>query len=250
MSIRVLELGKTYAGAVSATLEGITLEVPAGKCAAILGRSGAGKSTLLRCLVGLEAFDRGAIEIDGVRLDAPREDLPPRLRDAALASLRGRTGLVFQSFELFPHLSVLDNCTLAPRKVQGLARGPAEARAQELLAQLGLGDKGRAYPEQLSGGQKQRVAIARALAMEPKVLLYDEPTSALDPALRNEVKAAFQRVAQTGMTQVVVTHDVAFAREAADLVFVLDRGKIAETGPAREVLTNPQHEATRRLVES
>jgi polar amino acid transport system ATP-binding protein len=232
MSIQVIELGKTYAGAPSATLSGISLEVPAGKCAAILGRSGAGKSTLLRCL------------------DAPRADVSDAGREAALATLRGRTGLVFQSFELFPHLTVMDNCTLAPRKVKGVTRAAAEARAHALLDQLGLGDKGRAYPEQLSGGQKQRVAIARALAMEPKVLLYDEPTSALDPALRNEVRAAFQRVAQTGMTQVVVTHDVAFAREATDIVFVLDRGMVAETGASMEVLTRPQHEATKRLVES
>ena len=243
MSVRVIELKKTHAGAPAPALVSISLDVPSGACAAILGRSGAGKSTLLRCLVGLESFDDGSIEIDGVVIGASKT----RPSDS-MAKLRGRTGLVFQQFNLFPHLTVLDNCTLAPMRVKGEQRSTSEARARELLGQLGLGDKGASYPEQLSGGQKQRVAIARALSMQPRVLLYDEPTSALDPSLRNEVRQALQRVAQTGVTQLVVTHDVAFAREAADVVFVLDAGRVAESGPPATILSAPTTDATRRLV--
>ncbi len=250
MSVRVQQLRKQHAGAPAPALRSISFSIEAGQCAAILGRSGAGKSTLLRCLVGLDPFDGGIIEIEGVSIDAER--LGPRRPDweEALRGLRGRIGLVFQSFELFPHLSVLDNCTLAPMRVQGVNRAMADARALTLLQELGLGDKAGTYPDLLSGGQKQRVAIARALCMEPRVLLYDEPTSALDPALRNEVRGTLQRVAQTGMTQIIVTHDVSLAREAADVVFVLDAGEVAEWGPPSRVLSAPEHEATRRLLAS
>jgi ABC-type polar amino acid transport system ATPase subunit len=168
--------------------------------------------------------------------------------EVSLAKLRGRVGLVFQSFELFPHLTILDNCTLAPRQVNGLSRAEAEHRAQDLLTRLGLGDKSKGHPEQLSGGQRQRVAIARALCMEPRVLLYDEPTSALDPGLRNEVRDTLKRVGETGITQVVVTHDMPFARDTADLAFVLAKGAVAEAGEARRVLTQPEHAATRSLL--
>jgi ABC-type polar amino acid transport system ATPase subunit len=236
MSIRVIELQKTHAGAAAPALRGLSLEVPTGKCAAVLGRSGAGKSTLLRCLVGLEPFDRGAIEIDGVRIDADVLGTRQAAWARALIQLQGRVGMVFQSFELFPHLTVLENCVLAPVRVKRLSKAVARARALELLDELGLGDKSGAFPELLSGGQRQRVAIVRALAMEPRVLLYDEPTSALDPSLRGEMRATLKRVGQTGMTQVVVTHDIAFAREAADVVFVLDQGRVSKSGPPSEVL--------------
>ena len=250
MTIRVTSIEKSHAGAPAPALRGLSLEVKAGQCAAILGQSGAGKSTLLRCLVGLESFDKGVIEIGGVSIDAGVVGPRKADWDVALTRLRGRVGLVFQSYELFPHLSVVENCMLAPMKVKSADRAAARTRALALLQELGLGDKATAYPDHLSGGQRQRVAIARALAMDPGVLLYDEPTSALDPSLRNEVRLTLQRVAQTGMTQVVVTHDVAFARDVADVVFVLDKGLIAEAGPPSEVLVTPKHEATKRLLRS
>jgi ABC-type polar amino acid transport system ATPase subunit len=244
-AIHVVDLEKRYPGAATAALAGISFELEAGKLGALLGRSGVGKSTLLRCLVGLEAFDRGSIEVDGVRTEAAGTAHSINSRSG---SLLGRVGLVFQSFELFPHLSVLDNCTLAPQKVRGTPRDQAEARASELLKLLGLADKITAHPVRLSGGERQRAAIARALAMEPRVLCYDEPTSALDPSLRREVRRTFERVRETGVTQVVVTHEVTLARDVADVVFVLDRGCIAESGAPGRVLTAPEHAATRALL--
>ena len=226
MSICVSDLIKRHPGAAAPALAGLCMEVPTGKIASVLGRSGAGKTTLLRCLSGLDPFDGGTIDVGGVTFGA----------GAKHGSFGGKIGLVFQSFELFPHLSVLDNCTLAPRVVRGEPRARAEARAKELLAELGIEDKAKSYPEALSGGQKQRVAIARALAMEPSVLLYDEPTSALDPALKHEVGRTLRRVAGTGVTQIVVTHDLPVAREASDLVFVLDKGRVAAFGPPEEVI--------------
>jgi ABC-type polar amino acid transport system ATPase subunit len=226
MSIRVLDLEKRHPGTGAPALRGLSLHVPQGKVASVLGKSGAGKSTLLRCLVGLDPFDRGTIEIAGVIVAAGGDG----------RALLGKVGLVFQSFELFPHLSVLDNCTLAPVRVRKEARAEAEGRALELLDQLGLADKAGAFPEALSGGQKQRVAIARALAMRPRVLLYDEPTSALDPSLKHEVGRTLRRVAETGVTQIVVTHDVDVAREASDVVFMLEAGRVAREGPPGKVL--------------
>jgi ABC-type polar amino acid transport system ATPase subunit len=228
MSIRVVDLVKWHPGAKAPSLSGLSMEVGPGKIASVLGRSGAGKSTLLRCLSGLDPFDGGTIEVDGVTIG-------PGARSGSSA-LAGRIGLVFQTFELFPHLSVLDNCTLAPMKVRKTLRARAEDRAMELLTELGIDDKAPMFPASLSGGQKQRVAIARALCMDPRVLLYDEPTSALDPALKHEVGRTLRRVAATGVTQIVVTHDLPVAREASDLVFVLDKGQIATQGPPHEVL--------------
>jgi ABC-type polar amino acid transport system ATPase subunit len=244
MSIRVTDLEKRHPGGAPA-LRGVSLSVGEGRVASILGKSGAGKTTLLRCLVGLDPFDSGSIEIAGAiiaagtRHDGAASGPKPRaaIGGAGTAALRGKVGLVFQSFELFPHLTVLDNITLAPTRVRGLARAAAEKRALELLAELGLADKARAHPESLSGGQKQRVAIARALAMEPRVLLYDEPTSALDPSLKQEVSRTIRRVASTGITQIVVTHDIDVAREASDVVFVLEAGKVARSGEPAEVLS-------------
>jgi ABC-type polar amino acid transport system ATPase subunit len=227
--IRVEALEKRHPGAAEPTLRGVSFHVPAGRLVAILGRSGAGKSTLLRCLVGLEPFDGGAIEVDGV---AARAEDGPR----ALAALRGRVGLVPQSFDLFPHLSALENCALAPRVVKRERRADAEARAAALLARLGLADRQRAYPEQLSGGQRQRVSIARAMAMEPRVLLYDEPTSSLDPSMKDEVRRTLFTVRESGVTQLVATHDVELARSAAEWVLVLEDGRIAREGEPARVL--------------
>lgn len=230
MSIRVLDLIKRHPGAPAPALAGLSMEVPPGQIASVLGKSGAGKSTLLRCLSGLDPFDAGTIEVSGVTI------LPGAL-PSGMNKLAGKIGLVFQSFELFPHLSVLDNCTLAPMKVRKRSRAEATERAMSLLAELGMAEKAREYPEALSGGQKQRVAIARALAMDPSVLLYDEPTSALDPALKLEVGRTLRRVAETGVTQIVVTHDLPVAREASDLVFMLEKGRVSSFGPPTEVLS-------------
>jgi ABC-type polar amino acid transport system ATPase subunit len=204
------------------------MDIPQGQIASILGKSGSGKTTLLRCLSGLDSFDDGTIAIGGVTFKSGQ-------RDGARA-FAGRIGLVFQSFELFPHLSVVENCILAPMLVRRIPRAKAIDRAMNLLSELGIADKAHARPEMLSGGQKQRVAIARALSMEPQVLLYDEPTSALDPALKHEVGRTLRRVAKTGVTQIVVTHDLPVAREASDVVFVLDKGRVAQQGPPESVI--------------
>lgn len=246
--IRATVLEKTYAGAAQATLRGLSFEVPKGALAALLGRSGSGKSTLLRCLVGLEPFDRGVVEVNGVQLVGADQRPSPRQRARAVAGVRSHMGLVFQSFELFPHLTVLQNCVLAPVKVKRQSPTEAAERAMALLDQVGLAEKAGAYPEHLSGGQRQRVAIARALAMQPSVLLYDEPTSALDPAYKHEVVQAMREVGRTGVTQVVVTHDVQLARSSADLVFVLDCGEVVESGHPADVLDAPRHDATRSIL--
>jgi ABC-type polar amino acid transport system ATPase subunit len=248
-AIKVEKLEKRFHGQESPTLRGVGFDVSQGRLAAVLGASGSGKSTLLRCLVGLERFDRGAIALGDVVV---RGDLDggPGARDKAVRALRGQVGLVFQQFELFPHLSVIENCVLAPCQVRGEPRGEAEARALSLLDDLGLSAKHAAYPEQLSGGQRQRVAIARALAMRPRVLLYDEPTSALDPSLKREVQESLHRVRATGVTQIVVTHDLQLARDSAEVVYVLHDGQIAEHGPPDEVLGSPKTLAARRLVEA
>lgn len=246
--IQVTDLVKRYPGAPEPTLKGVSFDVPDGGLTAILGLSGSGKSTLLRCLIGLEHFDQGSIAVGGVTLPGEAARPSPRARKEALAGIRASLGLVFQSFELFPHLTVLENCLLAPMKVKGLSRAEARARAEKLLEQLGLSGRAGAYPEHLSGGQRQRVALARALAMEPRALLYDEPTSALDPSFKHEVLQSMRRVQETGVTQVLVTHDVALARAVAREVLILDQGRIAERGPAGEVLSSPRHESTRRLL--
>ncbi len=227
--IAVDGLCKLHPGAAEATLRGVSFRIAAGRLAVVLGSSGAGKSTLLRCLVGLEPFDGGSIEIDGV---AARAAAGP----GAAEVLRGRVGLVPQAFDLFPHLSALENCALAPRLVRGEPRAAAEARGRRLLAALGLEGKEGSYPAQLSGGQRQRVAIARALAMEPRVLLYDEPTSSLDSSLKGEVRRTLLRVRESGVTQLVATHDVELARSAADEVLVLEGGLVARAGPPGELL--------------
>jgi ABC-type polar amino acid transport system ATPase subunit len=202
----------------------------------IVGPSGGGKSTLLRCLNYLDGFDAGEVEIAGVTL-RPRLDAAER---AGLNALRARVGMVFQSFNLFPHLTALDNVTLGPRVVRNALRADAEQRGGKLLARVGLGDRGGAYPHELSGGQQQRVAIARALALEPEVLLFDEPTSALDPEMRDEVIAVIGDLAKQGMTMVVVTHEMQVATEIATRIWVIDKGTIAEDGPPAEVVKAPK----------
>lgn len=246
MTLKVTGLIRHHAGNAEPTLKGLSFDLPGGTLTALLGRSGAGKSTVLRCVMGLEPFESGTIEIDGVVVRGTK-DVSPDERQRQLHEARTRLGLVFQAFELFPHLSALDNCTLAPMRVKALPRAQAETRARELLVQLGLEHRIDAYPEQLSGGQKQRVAIARALAMEPRVLLYDEPTSALDPSLKGEVLQALKRVDATGVTQVVVTHDLALAR-GMEHVCVLDHGIVIESGAPAQVLQTPQHDATKELL--
>jgi polar amino acid transport system ATP-binding protein len=230
-------------------LKGVTLEVLPGDVMCLLGPSGSGKSTLLRCINHLEKIDAGRLSVDG-ELVGYREEAGKlhELRDAEVARKRAEIGMVFQHFNLFPHMTAIENVTCAPMRVRKIGREPARARAEELLASVGLADKLAAYPAQLSGGQQQRVAIARALAMDPKLMLFDEPTSALDPELVGEVLQAMQRLAREGMTMVVVTHEMGFAREVADSVVFMDEGVVVESGPPGEVLSNPRHERTRSFL--
>ncbi|MDQ3263676.1 MAG: amino acid ABC transporter ATP-binding protein [Myxococcota bacterium] len=246
MRLRVSGLVRRHPGAAAPVLDGLDFELAMGTLVALLGPSGAGKTTFLRCLIGLEPFERGEIEVEGVVLRGT-EQSPASERRRALRGVRERIGLVFQSFELFPHLSALENCVLAPMRVKHISRRYAELKAVDLLTRLGLADRLGAHPDQLSGGQKQRVAIARALAMEPAVLLYDEPTSALDPSMKQEVAQTLHRVDATGVTQVVVTHDLALAR-VAEHVCVMDHGRIIEAGAPGKVLVTPEHPSTRRLL--
>jgi ABC-type polar amino acid transport system ATPase subunit len=213
-------------------LERVSAEVARGEVIAVIGPSGGGKTTLLRCLNYLEGFDEGEVEIAGTTL---RPGMGRR--DAAvLRALRTRVGMVFQQLHLFPHLTALDNVTLAPRVVRGAGRISAELKARDLLGKVGLGDRAGAYPHELSGGQQQRVAIARALAQQPDVMLFDEPTSALDPGMRDEVMQVIRELAGGGMTMLVVTHEMQFARDVASRVWLVERGRIARDGPPAEVL--------------
>ncbi|MFT3694731.1 MAG: amino acid ABC transporter ATP-binding protein [Kofleriaceae bacterium] len=212
-------------------LKSINAEVKPGETIAIVGSSGGGKSTLLRCMNYLEVFDDGQIEIAGITLT-------PKTKPDALHELRTNVGMVFQQFNLFPHLTALDNITLAPRIVRKQDRATTEKRAKELLDRVGLADRAAMFPHQLSGGQQQRVAIARALAQDPKVLLFDEPTSALDPEMRDEVMRVIKDLATTGMTMLVVTHEMQFAHDIATRVWMIDRGTIAKDGPPGDVLVN------------
>jgi polar amino acid transport system ATP-binding protein len=230
-------------------LKGVSLEVQAGEVMCLLGPSGSGKSTLLRCINHLEKINSGRLSVDG-ELVGYRQvgDKLHELRESEVAAKRAQIGMVFQHFNLFPHMTALENVTCAPVRVKGEAREPAQARAVKLLAQVGLADKADAYPSQLSGGQQQRVAIARALAMEPKLMLFDEPTSALDPELVGDVLAAMQQLARDGMTMIVVTHEMGFAREVADTVVFMDAGVVVEAGSPADVLSNPAHERTRAFL--
>jgi polar amino acid transport system ATP-binding protein len=226
-------------------LKGITLRVMPGEVMCLLGPSGSGKSTFLRCINHLEKINRGRLSVDG-ELVGYRQvgDKLHELRESEIARKRAEIGMVFQHFNLFPHMTALENVTCAPMRVKKLPREEARARARELLARVGLDDKLGTYPAQLSGGQQQRIAIARALAMEPKLMLFDEPTSALDPELVDDVLQAMQRLARDGMTMIVVTHEMGFAREVADTVVFMDEGVVVESGKPSEVLSNPRHERT------
>ena len=220
-------------------LRGFSLHVKKGEIVCIIGPSGSGKSTVLRCINGLESYDGGDIHVQGMRVDA-KSDL--------IQSIRRRVSMVFQRFNLFPHRTVIENVTEGPVYVNKMPVEAARAHARQLLAQVGLSDKEHAYPRQLSGGQQQRVAIARALAMEPDAILFDEPTSALDPELVGEVLAVMRDLAKQGMTMIVVTHEIAFAREVADRVIFMDQGVIVEEGPAEAVLTRPQQARTQDFL--
>jgi polar amino acid transport system ATP-binding protein len=230
-------------------LKGVTLAVMPGEVTCLLGPSGSGKSTFLRCINHLEKIDAGLLSVDG-ELVGYRQvgDKLHELRESEVARKRAEIGMVFQHFNLFPHMTALDNVTCAPMRVKGVSREVARAGAQELLARVGLPDKLGAYPAQLSGGQQQRVAIARALAMQPKLMLFDEPTSALDPELVDEVLQAMQQLARDGMTMIVVTHEMGFAREVADSIVFMDEGVVVESGKPSEVLGNPREARTRSFL--
>ena len=238
--------GLTKSFGAVAVLKGVDFDILPSKVSVVIGPSGSGKSTLLRCCNGLETADGGTIRICGQTLVADGRMLP----EAALNALRRQVGMVFQSFNLFPHLTVLGNVTIGPRKLRGLSVADAEAAARKLLDKVGLAHKADAYPATLSGGQKQRVAIARALAMEPQVMLFDEPTSALDPELVGEVLQVMKALAAEGMTMMVVTHEMGFAREVADTVAVMDHGVVLEAGPPAQIFDAPQHPRTREFLQA
>jgi polar amino acid transport system ATP-binding protein len=215
-------------------VDGVSLDVNEGDLVALIGPSGCGKSTLLRCINGLEAVDEGRIDVLGTTLCSPREIGAREFQRRALR-VRRDVGMVFQSFNLFPHLTIFENVMKAPRVVRGLGMNAAMEAAHALLVKVGLGDKAERYPEQLSGGQQQRAAIARALAMAPKILLYDEPTSALDPTLVQEVLRVMKQLDQDGMTQIVVTHEMRFARDVADRIAFVENGRIVEIGVPEQI---------------
>ncbi len=230
-------------------LRGIDLRVGKGEVLVLIGPSGSGKTTLLRCLNYLVPLDRGRVMIDGEPLGHHVENgVLRRDRARVLDRKRQQIGMVFQHFNLFPHLTVLENVTIAPVRVKHIPRAEAEAQARMLLGQVGLADKVASYPARLSGGERQRVAIVRALAMQPKVMLFDEVTSALDPELVGEVLDVMKQLAAQGMTMVVVTHEIGFAREVADRVMVMDQGAVVEEGAAAAVLQDPQNERTRTFL--
>jgi len=230
-------------------LKGISLEVQPGEVMCILGPSGSGKSTFLRCINHLEKINSGRLWVDGELVGYRQAgDKLYELRDSEVCSKRAEIGMVFQRFNLFPHMTALENVTSGPVCVRNVPKGDARKRGRELLDRVGLADKVDSYPSQLSGGQQQRVAIARALAMQPKLMLFDEPTSALDPELVGEVLDVMRQLAGEGMTMVVVTHEIGFAREVGDALVFMDGGVVVESGPPREVLANPRHERTQAFL--
>lgn len=235
--IRTWQLSKAFGE--HTVLRDINLEIRQGEVLCVIGPSGSGKSTLLRCLNGLESATTGEVELDGERLDT---------HAPGINAMRAKLGMVFQHFNLFPHLTVLQNLTLAPRQVLGLDEATADQRAYKLLEKVGLLDKAHARPENLSGGQKQRVAIARALAMEPEAMLFDEPTSALDPELVGEVLAVMEDLGREGMTMVVVTHEMGFARRVGTRVLFMDQGRILEEGTPEQLFDGPRHPRTQAFL--
>ena len=235
--IKVKDLRKSF-GKLE-VLKGISDEIKEQEVVCVIGPSGSGKSTFLRCLNLLEEPTGGEVYLDGEQINRP---------DVDIDKVREKLGMVFQSFNLFPHMTVLNNLTLAPIKVKGMSKEAAEAKAKDLLKTVGLEDKALAYPRALSGGQKQRVAIARALAMDPEVMLFDEPTSALDPEMVGEVLAVMKDLAEKGMTMVIVTHEMGFAKEVADRVFFMDQGIIMEQGTPAELFDSPRNERTKSFL--
>ena len=240
VAVRADSISKSFQQGQRA-LDAVTLEVKHGEVLVVMGPSGSGKSTLIRTFNGLEAIDDGALEVVGLSLDAAQDERQIR-------RIRRRVGMVFQQFNLFPHLTILDNITLAPRRVKQVPRIDAEKRAHGLLAQMGIADQATKFPAQLSGGQQQRVAIARALAMDPELMLFDEPTSALDPERVKEVLDAMRQLASDGMTMVIVTHELGFAREVADRVLFMDAGRVVELSDANSFFTQAKQERSRRFL--
>lgn len=238
MKMSVRNLTKSYGS--HTVLDGISLDIEQGSVVTLIGPSGSGKSTLLRCLNLLEPIDDGEIFLDGEDISIPGLDANP---------IRQRVGMVFQSFNLFPHMTVMENIILSPTRTRGVAKSAAKKRALELLERFGLADKAESYPDQLSGGQQQRVAIVRALAVEPEVLLLDEITSSLDPELVAEVLDVVRELKTSGMTIVLATHEMGFARDSSDIVCVLDNGSIVEQGPPSQVLSNPQSERAKAFLQ-
>lgn len=235
--IKVTNLHKSFGSLL--VLKGVDAEIKKGECVCVIGPSGSGKSTFLRCLNLLEQPDRGEIVIDGEDVMAPKCDVD---------KLRLNVGMVFQHFNLFPHLTIMENLTLAPLKLKLMTEKEAKARAASLLERVGVGDKADSYPNKLSGGQKQRVAIARALTLSPKVMLFDEPTSALDPEMVGEVLEVMKQLAREGMTMIVVTHEMGFAREVGDWVCFMDEGVVSESGIPKDIFENPRNERTRSFL--
>jgi polar amino acid transport system ATP-binding protein len=247
--IRAVDVHKQF-GPVK-VLNGVSLTVDKGEVIAVIGPSGSGKSTFLRCLIHLETVQRGSIVIEGETLVATGPDGHCRyVPESGIRRICGKMGMVFQHFNLFPHLTALQNVIEAPMTVQGLRRDDAVPKAEALLKKVGLYEKRDSYPSRLSGGQKQRVAIARALAMAPDIMLFDEPTSALDPELTGEVLRTMRGLAEEHMTMIVVTHEMAFAREVASRAIFMDEGRIVEARPARELFAAPEHPRTRAFLES
>jgi ABC-type polar amino acid transport system ATPase subunit len=231
--------GLTKAYGTFTVLHGIDLDIAEGEVVCVIGPSGSGKSTLIRCINHLEAFaPESRITVGGVRVEP----------GSGLAKVRAEVGMVFQSFNLFPHMTVLKNVMLAPMRVRGTSPAEAERKARELLARVGISEQAEKYPGQLSGGQQQRVAIARALAMEPRVLLFDEPTSSLDPEMVGEVLDVMRKLAGTGVTMIVVTHEMGFARQVADRVIFMDSGRLVEAGTPEEIFDAPKEERTRGFL--
>jgi polar amino acid transport system ATP-binding protein len=235
---------------VNTVLRGVSLQVARGETVVVIGPSGSGKTTLLRCVNMLEDYQEGTVTVDGepVGYILDRNGLRQRMPEREIAAAREKIGIVFQSYNLFPHMTVLQNIVAAPIRVRGMARAKAEQRAHDLLSMVGLSDKADAYPARLSGGQQQRVAIARALAMDPKIMLFDEVTSALDPELVGEVLAAMQQLARDGMTMIVVTHEMSFARDVADRTVFMDGGVIVEQGPPEEMFASPRTGRVRQFL--
>ncbi len=246
--VRAVNVHKAFHG--NEVLRGIDMTVDTGQVVCLLGPSGSGKTTFLRCINQLETLDGGRVWVDGQLMGyAERNGRLHRLKDAEVAAQRRDIGMVFQRFNLFPHMTVLENVMEAPVQVKGRPRREVRDEALRLLDQVGLEDKPEQYPAQLSGGQQQRVAIARALAMQPKLMLFDEPTSALDPELVGDVLAVMRDLAREGMTMIAVTHEMAFAREVADRVVFMDAGVVVEEGEPRQVLVNPRHERTQAFLQ-